>query len=35
MAKGICPELNNPQVKAEFEELVAAIGEKQAYAVWD
>lgn len=35
MAKGICPNLNNPQIKAEFEELVAAIGEKQAYAVWD
>lgn len=35
MAKGICPNLSDPQIKAEFEELVAAIGEKQAYAVWD
>lgn len=35
MAKGICPILDNPQIKAEFGELVAAIGEKQAYAVWD
>lgn len=35
MVKGICPILSDPQIKAEFEELVAAIGEKQAYAVWD
>ena len=33
--KGICPNLNDPAVKAEFDELVAAVGEKQAYAIWD
>lgn len=35
MAKGICPILSDPKVKAEFEELVDALGEVQAYAVWD
>ena len=35
MIKGICPILSNPQIKAEFEELVYAVGEKQAYAIWD
>lgn len=35
MVRGICPNLSDPAVKAEFEELVSAIGEKQAYAVWD
>lgn len=35
MAKGICPNLSDPKVKAEFEELVDALGEVQAYAVWD
>lgn len=29
-----CPNLKNKQVKAEFEELVSAIGENAAYAVW-
>jgi hypothetical protein len=27
MAKGICPILSDPKVKAEFEELVDALGE--------
>ena len=35
MAKGICPNLSDPQIKAEFDEMVAALGEKQAYAIWD
>lgn len=35
MAKGICPNLNDPAVKAEFEELIELLGEKQAYSVWD
>ena len=35
MIKGICPNLSNPQIKAEFDEMVAALGEKQAYAIWD
>lgn len=35
MTKGICPILSDPAVKAEFDELVEILGEKQAYAVWD
>ena len=30
MAKGICPNLSDPQIKAEFDEMVAALGEKQS-----
>ena len=33
--KRICPNLSDPAVKAEFDELVAAVGEKQAYTIWD
>lgn len=35
MIKGICPNTNDPAVKAAFEELVQAVGEKQAYDIWD
>lgn len=30
----ICPNFNDKTVKAEFDELVSAIGETAAYAVW-
>lgn len=30
----MCPNLNNPQVKQEFEELVNAVGEVAAYDIW-
>lgn len=30
-----CPNLSNPQVKQEFEELVQAVGEDAAYFLWD
>ena len=29
-----CPNLANPEVKQEFNELVSALGEKAAYAAW-
>lgn len=29
-----CPNLNNPQVAKDFNELVAATSEKAAYAIW-
>lgn len=29
MAKGICPNLSDPQIKAEFDEMVAALGENK------
>ena len=31
----LCPNLNNPQVKKEFDELVSVLGENTAYYVWD
>lgn len=30
-----CPNLSNPQVKQEFEELVQAVGEDAAYFLWN
>lgn len=30
-----CPNLSNPQVKSEFEELVQAVGEDAAYFLWN
>ena len=30
----ICPNLNDKQVKSEFEELVNAVGEVAAYDIW-
>lgn len=30
----ICPNLSNPQVKQEFDELVNAVGEVAAYDIW-
>lgn len=30
-----CPNLSNPQVKQEFSELVQAVGENEAYFLWD
>lgn len=30
----ICPNLANPEVKQEFDELISVLGEKAAYAVW-
>lgn len=30
----ICPNLSNPQVKQEFDELVEAVGEVAAYDIW-
>lgn len=30
-----CPDLSNPQVKQEFSELVQAVGENEAYFLWD
>lgn len=32
---GICPNLNDPKVRAEFEELKEVLGENAAYHVWD
>lgn len=29
MIKDICPNLSNPQIKAEFDEMVAALGENK------
>ena len=29
-----CPNLANPEVKQEFNELVSVLGEKAAYAAW-
>ena len=31
----LCPNLSNPQVKKEFDELVSVLGENTAYYVWD
>lgn len=31
----ICPNLSNPQVRDEFNELVSVLGENAAYYVWD
>ena len=31
----ICPNLSNPQVKDEFNELVSVLGENAAYYVWE
>lgn len=31
----ICPNLNDPAIKQEFEELVSAVGEVAAYDVWN
>jgi hypothetical protein len=30
-----CPNLSNPQIKQEFEELISAVGENKAYYLWD
>jgi hypothetical protein len=30
----ICPNLSNPDVAREFDELVEATSEKAAYAIW-
>lgn len=30
-----CPNLSNPEVKREFEELVSVVGEAIAYDIWD
>lgn len=30
-----CPNIKNKQVKAEFDELVSAVGEKAAYVAWN
>ena len=29
-----CPNLANPEVKQEFDELISVLGEKAAYAAW-
>ena len=31
----ICPNLKNPQVAQEFNELVSAVGERAAYDIWN
>ena len=31
----MCPNLKNPQVAQEFNELVQAVGEKAAYDIWN
>ena len=31
----ICPNLSNPQVRDEFNELVSVLGENAAYYVWE
>lgn len=31
----MCPNLSNPQIKQEFDELVSVLGENVAYYVWD
>lgn len=30
-----CPNLSDPQIKQEFEELIDAVGENKAYYLWD
>jgi hypothetical protein len=32
--QAFCPNLNNKNIKAEFEELVNAVGEDLAYLAW-
>lgn len=32
--KELCPNLNNKEVKQEFDELVANVGENAAYVIW-
>jgi len=31
----ICPNLSNPQIRQEFEELKNQFGESMAYLLWD
>lgn len=31
----ICPNINDPQVKAQFDELVQAVGKTAAYDIWN
>ena len=33
--QAFCPNLNNKNIKKEFEELVDALGEDLAYYIWD
>lgn len=31
----ICPNLSNPQIRQEFDELKSVLGEDMAYLIWD